>query len=302
MAARAAGQAPAIDQAQEWVQQLLRVAAQLQAHLAGGAVLSSEATRRLLEDYFKYLRRLDQAGESLGRCKIPLDAVRFLDETSLSLGPWCRSLAERLKATNEAARGRAAPLDELRRRLEDAGWAPAATEAPGASPAGDSQPPVRRDYTAQAPGASRPGDSQPPTKIETGLPPAPSDAAAAHGGHGGGNGVPADKLEATFEPSAVLPGQGGVSLGRGDTVPPVRHEATLAAAVPNPQSGGGHGGVDGVPQAKCEVALMTPAVPNGGGHGGAPPAKRAAAPTAAGGQSGSNRSGTHATKRLRLFG
>merc|ERR1712137_1540073 len=92
-----------LDTAQETVQQLLRFASVLGDGIGEDVVspLTPADMGQKLEDYNKFLHKLDRISDGLRKVRIPLDAVRHLDESNLALAPWCQNLARRLRTTNE---------------------------------------------------------------------------------------------------------------------------------------------------------------------------------------------------------
>ena len=69
------------------VQQLLRLTSEIHDGVGGvGArMLSGEDLQRRLQDFVGVLHRVDRGAESLDDLKVPVDALRHLDESNLSL-------------------------------------------------------------------------------------------------------------------------------------------------------------------------------------------------------------------------
>mmetsp|Transcript_100035 Transcript_100035/g.198438 ORF Transcript_100035/g.198438 Transcript_100035/m.198438 type:complete len:352 (-) Transcript_100035:529-1584(-) len=134
-------QAHALDAAQRGVQFLLRLTADLGRVLDKGGVRAVGASNipqftqkdaaKTLQEYSDSLCMFDQRADGLKRFLLPLEAVQHLDKSGLSLEPWCKGLAGRLRIANERARACVAPLDAVAARLYCDGWASSSSSSSG---------------------------------------------------------------------------------------------------------------------------------------------------------------------------
>lgn len=136
--------ASSLDSAQALVQSTLQVVTELHDGLVGASSAASSssslsssteacpsqqqrldpaAAEKVLKRYADLLRSMDQKAPGLSRFRIPLSAVRHLDETGLGLGVWLQGIVQDLRAANDDARSCAEQFAELSARLSaDGSW------------------------------------------------------------------------------------------------------------------------------------------------------------------------------------
>mmetsp|Transcript_110404 Transcript_110404/g.276382 ORF Transcript_110404/g.276382 Transcript_110404/m.276382 type:complete len:228 (-) Transcript_110404:19-702(-) len=195
--------ATALDSAQALVQSTLQVVTELHDGLLGAPSASSSsgvgsaasephspqqqkqqlldqaAAERALRRYADLLRSMDQKAPGLSRFRIPLSAVRHLDDTGLGLGMWLQGLVRDLRAANDDARSCAEQFAELADRLRADGTWGADTSAAidHGSPASGSRGGAHRKVDASSatgPGATVAATSEADRLL---MPPPPSTPA-----------------------------------------------------------------------------------------------------------------------------
>lgn len=113
-----------LEQTQDAIQTLLYWATKLCEGLQRRPPIGGQELAELLKKYSDLLRRLDHKyAPALSGFRVPLSAVKHLDESGLALPAWSVGLATELKSANEDAKACAEQFLELAEALRIGGWA-----------------------------------------------------------------------------------------------------------------------------------------------------------------------------------